>query len=135
MNTEISSSLRFEVERVFYSSNFRQETGKIYYLITELQHFLEKSSVFPDYLSPYLEEIVCWMPIAYPLITTTCSPFEAQSLLSLAICRFSTKKIKLLRRYENPSSDIKIIVSVLLLLLSELDKNLQDCFKKLETKP
>lgn len=96
MNAEVDIELKFETEQIFYSLRTLSESGKIVFFITELNRFFQNNSAFPHYLSPYLEEIVCLLPLSFPLIKDTSTIFEAESLLSLAICRFSIKKLEVI---------------------------------------
>ena len=140
MNTQIDNSLRIETQQIFYALPFKQESAKIVSFITELNAYIQKNSTFPSFLSPYLEEIICGIPLVFPLVKGTCSIFEAETLLSLVICRFSVKKIeviyiqKLRKLKNNIDQDIIGMTWILLSILSEIDENLQEIMKKFENR-
>ena len=140
MNLEIDSSLRLESERVYFSLKFKEEYPKLVHFFEELYNYLQKNSFFPEYLSPYLEELVCSMPIVFPLVHPNGSVFESETLLLMLICRFSTKKIQVIKNQKirtliNPSAEAKTLSLSFLVLISEIDLTIQDFLKKFENRP
>ena len=139
MGLEIDNLLRFEIERIYFDLQFHEDQPKLLFLVSELKGHILKQDGFPDYLYPYLEEILSSVHLDYPLIVNSMPIFEAETLLTISIFRLNTKKIKVtiiqaLRKIQSPSNDMKSIASAFLLLLSEIDLNLQDNMKKFEDK-
>ncbi|OMJ78037.1 hypothetical protein SteCoe_22236 [Stentor coeruleus] len=135
MNLELDNMLKFEIERNYFSFKFQDEYPKLINFLTELNVYLQKHSSFPDYLFPYLEEIICNIELIFPLIRPTMMVFEAECLLSLAISRFSLKKIKAMRKIVRPGIEAKNISWAFLLIISEIDENLLVNIKKFEERP
>lgn len=135
MNLEFDNLLKFEIERTYFSFKFQDEHPKLINFLTELNVYLQKHSSFPDHLFPYLEEIICNIELIFPLIRPTMIVFEAECLLSLAISRFSLKKIKAMRKIAKPGIEAKNISWAFLLIITEIDENLLANFKKFEVRP
>ncbi|OMJ73583.1 hypothetical protein SteCoe_11270 [Stentor coeruleus] len=135
MNLELDNMLKFEIERNYFSFKFQDEHPKLINFLTELNVYLQNHSSFPGHLFPYLEEIICSIELIFPLIHPTMIVFEAECLLSLAISRFSLKKIKAMRKIVRPGIEAKSISWAFLLIISEIDENLLANIKKFEERP
>jgi hypothetical protein len=94
LNLEIDNLLRFEIERFLYELQFYEEYHKIVSMLAELKSHIMKQDDFPNYVFPYLEEVLSTLPLVYPLVVPGLALADAEAMLAISVCRMNTKRLR-----------------------------------------
>jgi hypothetical protein len=129
MRTELDEFTKGEIFQFCTSSGFQESAEKVQSFFNECKRVINKPFL-PESLSPYLEEIICNTRLSFPLIKSSNTLSEAETLLFIPIIRFSKKKIQvilkqLLRKVSNPSTSLLKGLKILLFCLCEIETTIK----------